>query len=70
MAGANVSLVAARMTANAAAIAAAAAGGLTTADIQSLGQILALLSVSQEIMIPLISQATTPATASAMLNPA
>lgn len=70
MAGSNMSLVAARMTANAAAIATAAAGGLSTADIQSLGQILALLSVSQDVMIPLIGQATTPATASTMLNPA
>jgi hypothetical protein len=67
---ATVTLVSQRMIANAAAIATAAAGGLTTADIQSLGAILATLALSQDISIPLIGQSTTPATASTMLVPA
>lgn len=69
MANAAVSLVAARMTANAAAIATAAAGGLVTSDIQALGAVLAAMAASAEGMIPLISLATTPANASTMLTP-
>lgn len=69
MANATVSLVAARMTANAAAIATAAGGGLVTSDIQSLGQILAALAFNQSMAIPLIGEATTPSTASTMLTP-
>lgn len=70
MAGAKVSTLGAQMITNAAAIAGQVGGGVVTADIQALGAILNLLAVSQDIMIPLLSQATTPATQSTMLNPA
>jgi len=72
MAGASMSTVATRLNigGNQAAIAAAIGGGVVAADVASLGAILSLLALSQDIMIPLIGQATTPANASTMLNPA
>lgn len=70
MAGANVSTVAAQCKTNAAAVATALGGGVVTADVTALGAVLALLATSQDIMIPLLGQATTPATQTTMLNPA
>jgi hypothetical protein len=69
MAQMRVSVLATQCTANAAAIAAAVGGGCVTSDITALGAILALLAVSQDIMIPMMGQATTPALAPTMLTP-
>jgi hypothetical protein len=70
MAGAKISTLGAQMITNAAAIAGQVGGGVVTADIQALGAVLNLLALSQDVSIPLLGQASTPATASTMLTPA
>lgn len=65
----RISVLGTQCTANAAAIAAAVAGGCVTSDITALGAILSLLGLSQDVSIPLLGQATTPALASTMLTP-
>lgn len=69
MAQAKVSVIAAQCTANAAAVATALGGGVVTSDVTALGAVLALLSLSPDIMMPLIGQATTPTLAPTMLTP-
>lgn len=66
----TLTLIANQMRTNAAAVATAAAGGLVTNDITNLASILSALALSQDISIPLISIATTPANASTMPIPA
>lgn len=70
MAGTSVSVIGARCVANAAAVATALAGGTSTADATALGNILITLATCPDLMIPLLGEATTPALASTMLNPA
>jgi len=65
----KLSALATQCTANAAAIAAQVGGGCVTADITALGAVLAALAVSQDVSIPLLGLATTPALASTMLTP-
>jgi hypothetical protein len=62
---AKISLVATQMTAQAAAIATAAGGGLTTADITALGDFLKTLSLDNSLAIPALKKSglTNPNTA-------
>lgn len=70
MANSTITNLATRFNATAAAIAAAAGGTVVTSDITALVAVLNALAVSQDISIPLLSIATTPANASTMLTPA
>lgn len=68
---ATVSLLATRFgPGQAAAIAAAAGGGIVTADITALAAVLTAMATCPDIMIPLLGEASTPASASTMLVPA
>jgi len=54
---------------NQAAIATAIAGGCVASDIAALAAVIATLSLSPDVSIPLIGQSTTPALAPTMLQP-
>jgi hypothetical protein len=64
-----MSTFATQFAANAAAVAAAAGGTIVTSDITALAAVLNLLALSQDIITPLIGQATTPALAATMIQP-
>lgn len=55
---------------NQAAIATAIGGGVVATDVAALSAVLSALALSQDISIPLLSIATTPANQSTMLVPA
>jgi hypothetical protein len=69
VANARVSVIATQFIANAAAVAGSTGGGIVTSDITALGNVLALLALSPDIITPLIGQATTPALAATMIQP-
>jgi hypothetical protein len=69
VANARMSTFATQFAANAAAVATAAGGTIVTSDITALAAVLNLLALSQDIITPLIGQATTPALAATMIQP-
>lgn len=54
----KLTVMGAQCTTNAAAVAAAMAGGVTTADVTALGEILKNLGISQDLYIPLAALAS------------
>lgn len=70
MANSTLTNLATRMNATAAATAAALGGTVVTSDIVALAAVLNAMAVSQDVSIPILGLATTPALASTMLTPA
>lgn len=70
MANMKISAIATQLLANNAAVVTAIAGGIVTSDVTALAAVLNALALSQDISIPLLSIASTPANASTMLTPA
>lgn len=70
MANMKISAIATQLIANNAAVVTAIGGGIVTSDVTALAAVLNALAVSQDVSIPLLSIATTPANASTMLTPA
>lgn len=68
MANAKLSVVAAQMKANAAAIATAAAGGIVTSDITALADMLNTLALNPDLALPAMMQCPA-ALASTYLQP-
>jgi len=68
MANARLSVIATQCTANAAAVAAALAGGIVTSDVTALGDLLKTLALSPDVFIPLANMCP-PALATTYVQP-